>query len=75
LAAISALTVSLTGFSPIVATASVAAWRASFTGLRLPGLFMNRRDDCAGHFSHTGFSDRAEYQCVFPKEENFVCGK
>ena len=40
-----------------------------------PGLFMNRRDDCAEHCPHTGFSDRAEYQCVFPREENSVCGQ
>ncbi len=29
---------------------------------------MNRRDDCAEHCSRTEFSDRAEYQCVFPRE-------
>jgi len=40
-----------------------------------PGLFMNRRDDWAEHCPHTGFSDRAEYQRVFPREENAVCGQ
>ncbi len=34
---------------------------------------MNRRDDWAEICLHTGFSDRAEYQCVFPSEENRVC--
>ncbi len=36
---------------------------------------MNRRDDCAGHCPHKGFSDRAEYQGVFPREENPLCGQ
>jgi len=33
---------------------------------------MNRRDDCAENCFHTGFSDRAEYQSVFQREENSV---
>ena len=34
---------------------------------------MNRRDDWAEICLHTGFPDRAEYPCVFPREENPVC--
>jgi hypothetical protein len=75
LAAISALTTIPRAFFPIDEMASAAGWPASSTGPRLAGLFMNRRDDCAEHFSHTVFSDRAKYQCVFPREENLACGK
>jgi|GEM_PF-2089205 len=34
---------------------------------------MNRRDDWVEICLHTIFSDRAEYQGVFPREENIVC--
>jgi hypothetical protein len=34
---------------------------------------MNHRDNGAEIFLHTGYSERAEYPCVFPKEENSVC--
>ena len=36
---------------------------------------MNRRDNCAEICSHRGLSDRAEYQCVFPRVENLLCGR
>ena len=36
---------------------------------------MNRRDDGAENCLHTGFSDRVEYPCVFPRVENTVCGQ
>jgi len=34
---------------------------------------MNHRDDWAEIFLHKEFSDRAEYQCVFPRAENSLC--